>query len=875
MIRDLINKLLGDPNAKALKKIYPLVAKINEIELKYQSEIKDQAAVLAKTEEFKDRVQNKGESLDNLLPEAFALVKTACRLLVGTKWEVRSHETTWDMVPYDVQMIGGIVLHQGDISEMKTGEGKTLVCTMPVYLNALTGKGVFVVTVNDYLAHRDSEWMGGLYKFLGMSVGVTVHGMNHEEKKIAYNSDITYGTNNEFGFDYLRDNMATSLDAIVQRNLHYAIVDEVDSILIDEARTPLIISAPAEESTEKYRQYARLIGQLTEKTHYEIDEKQKTATLTEDGIKKMEELLNLDNIYTDAGFEEVHHIEQALRAYACYKNDVDYMIKDNEVLIIDEFTGRLMPGRRYSNGLHQAIEAKENVEVQRESKTLATVSFQNYFRLFDKLAGMTGTASTEAEEFYQIYGLETIIIPTNRPTVRIDLPDGIYKTQKGKFMAVVRKIKELHKAGQPVLVGTVSVEKSEIISQLLKLEGVPHSVLNAKQHEHEAEIVANAGQKGMVTIATNMAGRGTDIKLGEEVKDVGGLFILGTERHEARRIDNQLRGRGGRQGDPGASQFFVSMDDDLMRLFGGDRIKKMMDMLRVPEDMPIENGMISRSIESAQKKVEGHNFDIRKHLVEYDDVMNVHRNIIYKRRKDLLDKENIHDEIEKMIRDIVEGIVKTRVEEEYDPKRWDLNPVFEEITTLYKDEEKPLQFEDIETIKDREKLIQTLGDYLVNSHNKRMGQLPEPAIMHQIEKAIFLRTNDSLWMDHIDEMSHLRETVAFTGYAQKDPLVEYKSQSFEMFNELIDKVQANTITTLFKIDLKKVAPQQVLIKSEVKNMQTNEDQVEAQLTGSQITRNTFDENDNPAQPQNNLPKVGRNDLCPCGSGKKYKKCHGK
>jgi preprotein translocase subunit SecA len=888
MIRDLITKLLGDPNAKALKKIYPLVTKIIEIEQKYQTEIKDQAAVLAKTEEFKDRVQNKGESLDSLLPEAFALVKTACRLLVGTKWPVRNHETVWDMVPYDVQMIGGIVLHQGDIAEMKTGEGKTLVCTLPVYLNALTGKGVFVVTVNDYLAHRDSEWMGGLYSFLGMTVGVTVHGMDHQQKKVAYNADITYGTNNEFGFDYLRDNMATSLEAIVQRNLHYAIVDEVDSILVDEARTPLIISAPAEESTEKYRQYSRLIGQLTEKTHYEIDEKQKTATLTEEGIKRMEELLNLDNIYTDAGFEEVHHIEQALRAYACYKNDVDYMIKDNEVLIIDEFTGRLMPGRRYSHGLHQAIEAKENVEVQRESKTLATVSFQNYFRLFDKLAGMTGTAATEAEEFYQIYGLETIIIPTNKPCVRKDFPDGIYKTQKGKFMAVVRKIQELHKAGQPVLVGTVSVEKSEIVSQLLKLEGVPHSVLNAKQHEHEAEIVANAGQKGMVTIATNMAGRGTDIKLGEEVKDAGGLFILGTERHEARRIDNQLRGRGGRQGDPGASQFFVSMDDDLMRLFGGDRIKKMMDMLRVPEDMPIENNMISHSIESAQKKVEGHNFDIRKHLVEYDDVMNVHRNIIYKRRKDLLDKENIHDEIEKMITDIVEAIVKSRVEEDYDPKSWDLKPVFETIMTIYKNEEKPLQFEDIETIKDQGKLIQTFTDYLLDSYNTRMKELPEPSVMHQIEKAIFLRTNDALWMDHIDEMSHLRETVAFTGYAQKDPLVEYKSQAFEMFNELIDKVQSNTINTLFKIDLRKVAPQQVLIKSEVKNMQTNEDQVEAQLTGNQITRNTFDENNNPVivkvsgkpdgtqnSAKDNLPKVGRNDLCPCGSGQKYKKCHGK
>jgi preprotein translocase subunit SecA len=885
MIRNLINKLLGDQNEKALKKIRPIVVKINEIEAKYQEEIKDQAAVLAKTAEFKERVQ-KGESLDQILPEAFALVKTACRHLVGKKWNVRNRETTWNMVPYDVQMIGGAVLHQGNISEMKTGEGKTLVCTMPVYLNALTGKGVFVVTVNDYLAHRDAEWMGGLYNYLGMSVGVTVHGMNHDEKKIAYNSDITYGTNNEFGFDYLRDNMTTNLEQIVQRNLHYAIVDEVDSILIDEARTPLIISAPAEESTEKYRQYSSLVRQLEEKTHYEIDEKQKTATLTEVGIKKMEEMLNLDNIFTEAGFEEVHHIEQALRAQACYKADVDYMIKDNEIIIIDEFTGRLMPGRRYSHGLHQAIEAKENVEVQRESKTLATVSFQNYFRLFDKLGGMTGTALTEAEEFYQIYGLDTIVIPTNKSCVRKDHPDAIYKTQKGKFMAVVKQIKELHKKGQPVLVGTVSVERSEIISKLLQLEGIPHNVLNAKHHEREAEIVANAGQKGAVTIATNMAGPGTDIKLGEGVTDLGGLFILGTEQHEARRIDNQLRGRSGRQGDPGASQFFVSMDDELMRLFGGDRIKKMMEFLKVPEDMPIENGMISHSIESAQKKVEGHNFDIRKHLVEYDDVMNVHRNIIYKRRKELLEKENIHETIETMIKEIAEVIVSSRTEEDYNPKTWDYKAIYDAVVAINKDEEKPLQLTDFEHIKDQQKLIEFISQYFIDSYSRKISQLPDPAIMNQIEKAIFFRTNDNLWMEHIDEMSHLRETVAFTGYAQKDPLVEYKSQSFEMFNELIDTTRINTVNTLFKIDIKKAVPHQMLVKSAVKNMQTNEDQVEAQLTGSPMTRSTLDENDNPVvmkisgkpdrtivkQPANDIPKTGRNDPCPCGSGKKYKRC---
>jgi preprotein translocase subunit SecA len=884
MIRNFINKLLGDPNEKALKKIYPIVTKINEIEQKYQEEIKDQNTVLAKTTEFKERLK-KGESLDDILPEAFALVKTACRHLYGKKWNVRNREITWEMVPYDVQMIGGIVLHQGNISEMKTGEGKTLVCTLPVYLNALTEKGVFVVTVNDYLAHRDAEWMGGLYNYLGMSVGVTVHGMSHEEKKIAYNSDITYGTNNEFGFDYLRDNMATNLESIVQRNLHYAIVDEVDSILIDEARTPLIISAPAEESTQKYLQYSKLINQLEEKTHYEIDEKQKTATLTEAGIKKMEDLLGLDNIFTEAGFEEVHHIEQALRAYTCYKADVDYMIRDNEIIIIDEFTGRLMPGRRYSHGLHQAIEAKENVEVQRESKTLATVSFQNYFRLFDKLAGMTGTALTEAEEFYQIYGLETIVIPTNKPCVRDDKPDAIYKTSKGKFMAAVKQIKELHQKGQPVLVGTISVERSEIISELLKLEGIPHNVLNAKQHEREAEIIANAGQKGAVTIATNMAGRGTDIKLGDDVRKLGGLFILGTERHEARRIDNQLRGRSGRQGDPGASQFYVSMDDDLMRLFGGDRIKKMMEFLKVPEDMPIENGMISKSIESAQKKVEGHNFDIRKHLVEYDDVMNVHRNIIYKRRKELLDKENIHEEVLNMMREIAQVIVMSRTEPDYNPKTWDQKNIFETLTTIYKDESSVIRLEEFEEIKDQQKLIEFASQYLVESYKKKISELPEESLIYPIEKAVFLRTNDNLWMEHIDEMSHLRETVAFSGYAQKDPLIEYKSQAFEMFNELIDTVRSNTVNTLFKIDVRKAVPHQMLAKSTVQNMQTNEDQVQAQLTGGGITHSTLNSN-NPViikanspksviQNQKSVfPKVGRNDPCPCGSGKKYKKCHG-
>jgi len=880
MIKNFINKLLGDRNAKYIKKCWPIVKQINEIEEKYQKELTTHEAVLAKTEEFKKRIQQDGESLDEILPEAFALVKTACRQLVGKKWLVRGKEIIWDMIPFDVQLIGGITLHQGNISEMKTGEGKTLVCTMPVYLNALTGKGVFVVTVNNYLASRDAEWMGGLYKYLGLSVGVTLNEMSHEQKQTAYACDITYGTNNEFGFDYLRDNMATSLEHIVQRNLYYAIVDEVDSILIDEARTPLIISAPAAESTSKYQEYARLVNQLTEGSDYEVDEKSKTASLTEEGIKKMEKLLGMENIFTEGGFTEVHHIEQSLRAKACYKNEVDYMVKDGEVLIIDEFTGRVLAGRRYSHGLHQAIEAKENVEVKRESKTLATITFQNYFRMFEKLGGMTGTALTEAEEFYQIYGLDVITIPTNQSVNRTDYSDIIYKTQKGKFMAAVQKIKELHKKGQPVLAGTVSVERSEVLSQLLKLEGVPHNVLNAKYHEREAEIVAGAGQRGAVTIATNMAGRGTDIKLGEGVVELGGLFILGTERHESRRIDNQLRGRSGRQGDPGASQFFVSMEDELMRLFGGDRIKKMMEFLKVPEDMPIENRMISNSIENAQKKVEGHHFDIRKHVLEYDDVMNIHRDIIYKRRRQFLEKEDLSEDIKTMIKEVADALVGNHTNAR-PPVEWDYQKIAEGLNAIHKDEKKPVDPNEIEKIKDQDRLIEFAQNYLMAAYKEKEESLPETKIMRPIEKAVFLRTNDSLWMEHIDEMSKLREVVAFSGYAQKDPLTEYKSMAFVMFNELIEMIKTSTVNTLFKMKLERVLPAEMLRKSEVKEVNTNENQIESVLSGE---RNRQPSAGNPVvikvssapRPGQDLPKVkvGRNDPCPCGSGKKYKKCHG-
>ena len=883
MILNFFKKIIGDHNSKVLKRIYPVVTKINKFYAEYETTITDQNAVLAKTSEFKERLK-KGETVDDILPEAFALVKIACVQLQGKSWMVRDKEVTWDMVPYDVQLIGGIVLHQGNIAEMKTGEGKTLVCTLPIYLNALTEKGVFLVTVNDYLAHRDSEWMAGLYNYLGLSVGCVVHGQSPQEKKQAYDCDITYGTNNEFGFDYLRDNMVTRAEDAVQRNLFYAIVDEVDSILIDEARTPLIISAPAQESTSKYQQYARLIPQLQVNTHYIIDEKLKTANLTEEGIAKMEQLLGIENIYTEAGFSEVHHIEQALRAQACYKADVDYMVTNGEIIIIDEFTGRLMQGRRYSSGLHQAIEAKENVEVNRESKTLATVSFQNYFRLFDKLAGMTGTAATESEEFYRIYGLDTIIIPTHRAIQRRDGTDVIYKTHKGKFLSIVQKVKELHEKGQPVLVGTISVEKSEMLSQLLKLEGVKHNVLNAKYHEREAEIVAGAGQKGAVTIATNMAGRGTDIKLGEGVTDLGGLFILGSERHEARRIDNQLRGRSGRQGDPGASEFFISMEDDLMRLFGADRIKKMMDVLKVPDDMPITNGIISRSIESAQKKVEGHHFDVRKHLVEYDDVMNIHRNVVYKKRQRFLKTEDLKSEILEMISELAENIVRNHSEAR-DHRDWNIKEICENLNAIHKDENNPLTEEKLKETHSQDELIALAQKYLLDAYEAKEKTLPTPQILRQIERSLFLRNNDNLWMDHIDAMTQLRENVAFAGYAQKDPLVEYKSLSYEMFMEMLAMVRANTVNALFKIDVARIMPQQITIQPQIKNMQTNEAQIEAAVTKEDIST----DNSNPAivkvsandsgRPSfakgPDYSNVGRNDACPCGSGKKFKKCHDK
>lgn len=890
-IHDIINKLIGDYNIKEINKLKPLVERINVLDEEYKSLTDDQ--LKSNTSQFKERLA-KGESLDDLLPEAFATVKNACRRLMGHTFMLGKEEQKWSMVPYDCQLIGGIVLHKGRIAEMKTGEGKTLVATLPLYLNALTGKGAHLVTVNDYLAKRDAAWMGVLYEYLGLSVGVIVHGLNYDERRLAYHSDITYGTNNEFGFDYLRDNMATALPERVQRNLNYSIVDEVDSILIDEARTPLIISGPAEESTDKYRKYAQLIRQLAPNEDYLIDEKQRAATLTEKGVTKMEQLLGIENIYTEAGFMEVHHIEQSLKAEAIFKKDIDYVIKEDEILIVDEFTGRLMPGRRYSDGLHQAIEAKEGVEVKRETRTLATITFQNYFRLYNKLAGMTGTAKTEAEEFEKIYGLEVLEIPTNKPVTRLDKADLIYKTHKGKLMNITTLVKEKYEKGQPVLIGTISVEKSEMLSQLLKMQGIPHTVLNAKNHEKEAEIVAHAGEKGAVTIATNMAGRGTDIKLGAGVTELGGLVILGTERHESRRIDNQLRGRSGRQGDPGESQFFVSMDDDLMRLFGADKIKRMMDRLGLPEEVPIENGIITKSIEHAQKRVEGHHFDIRKHLLEYDDVMNKHRKIIYARRLKVLGNEDMKEEILGMLQAEAK-VIAGQYTQGIDRLNWRMSKIAEAVNSFLPHFAQPLEPTAFEAFDGVEPLITFIATFFKEEYEKKEKALPDAMILRQIEKNIALRVIDTLWMEHIDQMTQLRESVALSGYGQRDPLIEYKKEAYEYFQRLLTSIQHNILNTLFKLQINIEVPSAVEKRPAgvvLENLQTNQDQIEQAVTTSDIGLQQSPSSMghsrlNPAetvaqrmvvQAESPSPapasEVNRNDPCPCGSGKKYKKCCG-
>ena len=777
-----IQKLLGNKNAKEIKRIRSIVEEINGLEPELLS-LSD-TSLRAKTEEFKARLAN-GETLDDILPEAFAVVREASKRVLG-------------MRHFDVQMIGGIVLHRGNIAEMRTGEGKTLVATLPVYLNALSGKGVHVVTVNDYLAKRDSEWMGRLYNFLGLSTGLIVAGLDYDQRKQSYGADITYGTNNEFGFDYLRDNMVVHADQMVQRPLNYAIVDEVDSILIDEARTPLIISGPGERSTERYYELAKVVPHLVKDEDYTIDEKQKTIAPTEEGIAKVEKMLHIENLYDSSNLELNHLLSASLRAYAMMERDKDYVVKDGEVVIVDEFTGRLMFGRRYSDGLHQAIEAKEGLRVERESQTLASITFQNYFRMYEKLSGMTGTAKTEEQEFNNIYGLEVYEIPPNKVLARVDMPDLIFKTKDAKYRAVVRDVVERHKTGQPILVGTTSITQSEMLSDMLTKAGVPHNVLNAKHHEKEAEIVANAGQYGMVTIATNMAGRGTDISLGEGVAELGGLHILGTERHESRRIDNQLRGRSGRQGDNGSSQFFLSLEDDLMRIFGADNIAGMMDKLGMEEDEPIEHSLITKSIERAQKKVENHNFNIRKYILEYDDVMNQQREVLYGQRRLILNNQSLRETILHMVDNLIINSMNQYADEKLYPEEWNYEGLLKHLE-IYFLEPGMLTVEQMEEY-GRAELQEHLIDIAHKEYEKRESLFGE-ANMRELEKAIMLKVVDSKWMEHLDAMDMLKEGIGLRAYGQKNPLVEYKFEAYDMFESMKQAITDETIMYLYRIQI--------------------------------------------------------------------------
>ena len=916
----LFSKIFGTYSEKEVKRVMPIVDKINGLEPEI-SKLSDEE-LTGKTQEFKKRL-NEGETLDDILPEAFAVVREASKRVLG-------------MRHFDVQLIGGIILHQGRIAEMKTGEGKTLVATLPVYLNALTGKGVHVVTVNDYLAKRDSEWMGKLYKFLGLSVGLVIAGMNSEQKQKAYNSDITYGTNNEYGFDYLRDNMVIYKNDMVQRPLNYAIVDEIDSILIDEARTPLIISGTAAESSVLYSQADDFVKRLkskvlveedikdfdqeedNEKYDYIVDLKAKSATLTQKGIKKAEDYFKLENLNDLDNSDIVHHINQALHAHGIMKKDIDYIVKDGEVLIVDEFTGRIMYGRRYSNGLHQAIEAKEHVKIANESKTLATITFQNYFRMYDKLSGMTGTAMTEESEFREIYNLDVISIPTNKPMIRIDNNDVIYKNENAKFRAVVEDIKRSHEKGQPVLVGTVSIEKSEKLSSILKREGIKHEVLNAKYHEKEAQIIAQAGKFGAVTIATNMAGRGTDIMLGgnseflakqemkkqgfseelieqstthnetedeeilkaretfskleqrfdneikeekQKVVDAGGLKIIGTERHESRRIDNQLRGRSGRQGDPGESRFYIALDDDLMKIFGGDMVTSVYNTLGADENMPLEMGILSRAVESAQKKVEGKNFSIRKHVLQYDDVMNTQRGIIYKQRKQVLDGENIHENILHMINSVAEETIQ-----EYVGNGEDVNKegLLQEIKTIF-------NVNDLESLSKKHLDVQEITDELkekaLQNYDKKAEEIGQNEI-GEVERVVMLKVVDQKWMDHIDAMDELKDGIGLRAYGQKDPVVQYRIEGFDMFDKMVNDIKHDVVKILLNINrVNNVERKQTVkitsqgLEKAVNALKNSTPQESKEVSHIPVT--------------NEGPKVGRNDPCPCGSGKKYKQCCGK
>ncbi len=896
MIGSVLKKIVGSKNERELKRLQQTVDQINAIETEIKGLSDD--ALKVKTLEFRERLQ-KGETLDDLLVEAFAVVREAAVRVLG-------------MRHFDVQLIGGMVLHSGKIAEMKTGEGKTLMATLPVYLNALAGKGVHVITVNDYLAKRDAEWMGKVYNFLGLSVDCIVHGLNDQQRKAAYRADISYGTNNEFGFDYLRDNMKFALQDYVQRDLSYAIVDEVDSILIDEARTPLIISGPSNVTSELYYAAERVIPHLkkgemiedrdggvgrTVRTYtgdYTVDEKSKSASLTEEGVLKVEKLLGVDNLYEPGNMAILHHVTQALRAHAIFKRDVDYVVKDGEVIIVDEFTGRLMPGRRWSDGQHQAIEAKEGLKVERENQTLATITFQNYFRMYEKLSGMTRTADTEAAEFSEIYKLDVVVIPTNKPMIRLDQADVIYKTEKEKFRAVIDDIVERHASGQPVLVGTITIENSEKLSELLKKRGIPHNVLNAKQHEREAEIVAQAGRKGAVTIATNMAGRGTDIVLGgnpemmakreaaqsddpeqayasalkqsktlcaaekQEVLSAGGLYILGTERHESRRIDNQLRGRSGRQGDPGESRFYMSLEDDLLRIFGSHRVSYVMDKLKVPEGEAIEHGMISKAIEGAQKKVEAHNFEIRKHLIDYDDVMNRQREVIYTQRKEVLAGENIRETIEVILDEMIEDMVGTFCPEKTPPAEWNWKSLAIDFASQF-------NFEAVMPEPDKGLKATDLEENLKQQVAARLAEKTEaftPPVMEHLMKVLLLQTIDTQWKDHLLSIDHLKEGIGMRAYGQRNPKEEYKREAYALFMEMMGRIRQEVAQKLFRVQLAR--------EEEVAEMEAKQRRERLALTRQSGPQPVSQE---PAR--RDAEKVGRNDACPCGSGKKYKKCCGK
>lgn len=881
-----LQKLFGS-NERVIDKLKPTAEAIDRLSSTFEA-LSDEA-LQKKTLEFRDRL-TKGETLEDLLPEAFATVREAAKRVIGERH-------------YGVQLLGGIVLHQGKIAEMKTGEGKTLTSTLPVYLNALSGKGVHVITVNDYLAKRDANWMGRIYAFLGLStscichqgtsfrfephvteadsVSIEMENLIPITRREAYQTDITYGTNNEFGFDFLRDNMVSDISEMAQRELHYAIVDEVDSILIDEARTPLIISAPDTESTKLYEQFSRIIPRLHIEKDYVVDEKMKVVTLTDEGMDSVEKLLGMGNIYASGNVQYVHHLEQSLKAEVIFKRDRDYVVKDGEVIIVDDFTGRLMPGRRYSEGLHQAIEAKEHVTVQKESRTLATITFQNYFRLYQKIAGMTGTATTSAEEFFKVYKLDVVEVPTHRSMIRRDLPDIVYKTEEAKFQAIANRVKELRTKGQPVLVGTVAIEKSEYLAELLEHQGVAHQVLNAKNHEREAAIIAGAGQQGSVTIATNMAGRGTDIKLGEGVRELGGLVIIGTERHEARRIDNQLRGRAGRQGDPGETQFYVSLEDELMRRFGGDKMKSIMTSLGLPDDEPIQNGIVSKTIESAQSKIEGFNFDIRKHVLEYDDVMNKQREVVYRRRKHALAVDRFSDETLQLIGEEFERMIAFHcVNEE---ATWNVETIASEANGLFPSLDEKLALKKLEMIRDDHSNTEAekksaLKEYLVGEakvvciakeHDFGSG------LWQQIERALYIRSLDQLWMNHLDEIDYLRQGIGLRGYGQRDPLIEYKREAYDLFTLLLDSVRKTYLMTLLKLEPMGATPVTAIVQPSVNLEFRGADESVGQFAGATATSGSSSGEPLEQKPIVNTSTVNRNDPCPCGSGKKYKKCHGK